>query len=340
MSRSSASSRRSPAATKAKIGTATVDDSLIRTVPGTTTETALSGAISQPVSGANQLTARHDTLIGDGSTGSVGLLCTASTGVVIPISASCIAAADSTIFRGFQHAIYRAATADTYNAGANVNIDYSDLDPSTDVDGPNTSASGGVASGTITLGAHNVNVDPAFVSTDPMNAKAFQLSAASPMIDNGNPVLGAGESTTDLAGNPRVVVGRTGDAAISDIGAFEFQPTVASTQPPAISNLTVKPHKFKVGKGEKKKKRGTLISYTDSQAASATLTIYKVKKHGKLGRVGSFTRSDTAGPNSFRFSGRVGGHKLKPGRYQLQVVSKNANGTSNTATVSFTVKGK
>jgi hypothetical protein len=42
--------------------------------------------------------------------------------------------------------------------------------------------------------------------------------------------------------------------------------------------------------------------------------------------VGSFTHADVAGANRFRFTGRVGGRKLRPGSYRLRAVARNAAG--------------
>ena len=44
-------------------------------------------------------------------------------------------------------------------------------------------------------------------------------------------------------------------------------------------------------------------------------------------RVGSFSHRDLAGRNSFHFTARVGGRKLKPGRYRLAATPR-ANGTT------------
>jgi len=39
---------------------------------------------------------------------------------------------------------------------------------------------------------------------------------------------------------------------------------------------------------------------------------------------GSFSRASTAGLNSFRFTGRLRGKKLRPGRYRLVMVATDA----------------
>ena len=41
--------------------------------------------------------------------------------------------------------------------------------------------------------------------------------------------------------------------------------------------------------------------------------------------------------NRLRFSGRIRGHKLRPGRYRLQAVPKLFGLAGNTLTVSFTI---
>ncbi len=219
-------------------GTVTVDDSLLRTVPGSGSETAV---LADGGGVADQVTARHDTLVGDGSSGSVGVLCSATGTSAGP--GGCSTSLESSIIRGFAHAISRNATGGpktSATASAAVSVDYSDLDPATTLDAGNTtSAGGGTASGSITLGAHDVNVDPAFASTSLAAANAFQLTRISPVIDKGNPTLGSSpaESATDLAGRPRAVAGRAGGAAVSDIGAFEYQPQ-APTVTGSVSPVT------------------------------------------------------------------------------------------------------
>ena len=106
--------------------------------------------------------------------------------------------------------------------------------------------------------------------------------------------------------------------------------------------------------------RGTIISYTDSQAATTTFVVRQpagkgvlsggkcVKpKHGaahgktctRYKTVGSFRHTDLAGKNRFRFTGRVRGRALKPGRYQLLSTPRNSAGESGTShTNNFTIK--
>jgi hypothetical protein len=101
---------------------------------------------------------------------------------------------------------------------------------------------------------------------------------------------------------------------------------------------------------------GTTISYRDSTAATTTFTVLKVVSGHKRGRqcvagsagegqgrctrrvrVGSFRHVDIAGNVRVRFSGRVHGHKLAPGRYLL-VLAPSANGIAGrTVTLPFRI---
>jgi hypothetical protein len=137
-------------------GTLTVDDSLITTTPGPASEEAISDVVTTliPLATTATLKLRHDTLIGDGSSGSSGVTCEASG---LNAAADCETTIDSSVIRGFQHAVVRSAIGSGAAASSHVSIDYSDLDPSGNV---NSNAGGGT--GSIALGAHDLNVNPAF----------------------------------------------------------------------------------------------------------------------------------------------------------------------------------
>ena len=92
---------------------------------------------------------------------------------------------------------------------------------------------------------------------------------------------------------------------------------------------------------------GTTVRYTLNVGASVRFTVVRLLpgRRGKRGRCvkptrenrnarkctrrvrvrGSFTRTGSAGPNRFRFMGRIGGRKLTPGDYRL-VATPTANG--------------
>ncbi len=189
--------------------------------------------------------------------------------------------------------------------------------------------------------------------------------------------FGITPSTTDLAGNPRVVDGNGDCQAVQDKGALELQghgiacpsvPTVAVVPkglppiPPAgITGLKISPSAFfaapsgatisKAG-NKAKKTYGATISYSDSQSATTTLVIGTAavckkppKATGKSARcipikktLGTFTHVSKAGGNKLHFSGRIKGEKLAKGSYTLEAIQTTANGRQLIA-IGFKIKG-
>jgi hypothetical protein len=168
----------------------------------------------------------------------------------------------------------------------------------------------------------------------------YREAAGSPTIDAGvADQLGA----TDFDGNPRVL------GAAPDIGAFESAPPppVVSLNAGQIQSLGVMPHKFSTANvggaivsARKKAKApiGTTVTYSLSAAATVTFSVERRLPGRKVGKrclkqtkanrtkkrcsrfqpvKGSFTHSGQAGPNRFKFSGRLNGKALKPGGYRL-----------------------
>jgi hypothetical protein len=80
--------------------------------------------------------------------------------------------------------------------------------------------------------------DPLFLAPATGTGGDFHLRAASPLIDAGDPAAPAGESTTDFSGLPRVVHGRR------DVGAYEYQPLVASATQSATTAVAGTPVSF------------------------------------------------------------------------------------------------
>ena len=118
--------------------------------------------------------------------------------------------------------------------------------------------------------------------------------------------FGITPSTTDLAGNPRVVDGNGDCAAVQDKGALELQghsATCPSPPPPTpplakaalgvLTHLQISPSSFfaapsgaTISKASKKAKKtyGASVSYSDSQAATTTFTVLSEipgRKQGK-----------------------------------------------------------
>jgi hypothetical protein len=74
---------------------------------------------------------------------------------------------------------------------------------------------------------------------------------------------------------------------------------------------------------------GTQVRYKLSEAAIAHFRVQRLKG-GRYVRVrGGFTHASKAGANRFKFTGRLGGRKLKPGRYRLVEVAVDAAGNKS-----------
>ncbi len=128
---------------------------------------------------------------------------------------------------------------------------------------------------------------------------------------------------------------------------------------PSISSLTLSATRFRaassgpsVTAARRRAPIGTTISWSDGAAATATFAVQRPatgrKSNGRCVRptranrshrrctrwvtVGRFKHTDSAGTNSLRFSGRVNGHKLRPGRYRLSVNARIGRGTPSAAT--------
>ena len=207
---------------------------------------------------------------------------------------------------------------------------------------------------------------------------AYQLNPSSTAVDSipaGAIALPFGftPSSTDLAGNPRVWPGRGDCTALQDKGALELQGHAAGTcavqvpaltPSPAISDLTISPRAFfaapsgPTAAAARKRQYGAKVSYRDSQLATTTFAVLREsagRRQGKACRrpsrknrhaghctiltiVGSFTRADRAGADSFHFSGRIKARRLAPAVYELQAVPHDAAGTGKATIRAFTIR--
>jgi hypothetical protein len=125
-----------------------------------------------------------------------------------------------------------------------------------------------------------------------------------------------------------VATGSGGSAAGADL---TFTTAPAGAPKPVLSKFKIVPTTFAVGKGAR-------VSYSLSRAATVTFQVRRLlpgvragkrcvartRKHPRGQRCtrlvpvkGSIKRPSTAGANTFKFMGRIGGHALSPGRYRL-----------------------
>lgn len=97
---------------------------------------------------------------------------------------------------------------------------------------------------------------------------------------------------------------------------------------PAISRLRVEPRALR-----RSSRKGVKVSYYDTQASTTTFTVLRRTRGGGKKVVGSFSRTDRAGANSFRYKGRG----LAPGSYRLRAVPRHGTETGASVPASFRV---
>ncbi|WP_028057431.1 choice-of-anchor Q domain-containing protein [Candidatus Solirubrobacter pratensis] len=302
-----------------------------------------------PLAGSREapaaITLDHDTIVGDDTFSSSGLYAGggSANGRIASVTMR------NSILRGFTASLLRFVAAGS--GGSTVTTSYSDYAPTTKTIG---SGPGG-----FTQGAGNVDADPAFASAA---GGDYRLTASSPAIDAGDPAgLLGNEPGVDLAGLPRIVLGNAGCAVRSDMGAFEFQATGLCTSPPppappapaatppadvtapVLSRLTASPSRFRPAPaGKAVRKRGTTLRFSLTEAANVKLAIVRIvagrksggrcRAHGSGPRcttskqLGTLAVSGKAGANALAFTGRVRGHALPAGAYQVVATAGDAAG--------------
>jgi inosine-uridine nucleoside N-ribohydrolase len=148
-------------------------------------------------------------------------------------------------------------------------------------------------------------------------------------------------------------------------------PPVSSGRPKVplslITRLSLRPSVFVAApsgpsavRSVSERKYGTVLSYRDSQPAITSIRLLKSvlghrrgkscvkgagsKTHAKrcfvLVSIGYFTHQDVAGMNRFRFTGRIHGHRLAPGDYELEMVPHNVAGNGTMRSKSFRIVRK
>jgi hypothetical protein len=143
----------------------------------------------------------------------------------------------------------------------------------------------------------------------------------------------------------------------SQTGLKPFGSDVFDAGPPVLARLAVKPVKLLAATAAAGK--GATISYTLSQPARVAFRVdralagrrsrgkcRKPTRRNRRGRPcprykrlrGGFERNAVLGANSLRFNGRLGGKRLKAGRYRLVAVASGFAGDSRRATRAFRVK--
>ena len=177
-------------------------------------------------------------------------------------------------------------------------------------------------------------------------------------------------TVTDQAGCSLAFV-FTGQTASCN-GSAKARASQTITVPPVtVGKETISPRAFPAkpsgpsalaAKRKRKRSYGAKVTYTLNEAASVRFTVQRRSdgrkvRHGKKTTCdrptkrnrkkhrcaryttlkGSFTRAGLAGTNRFRFTGRLRGKRLRPGKYRL-VATPTANGTTGrAATANFRI---
>jgi hypothetical protein len=169
--------------------------------------------------------------------------------------------------------------------------------------------------------------DPRFV--DPTRrgsdaAPGFRLAADSPALGFAAPI--PADATTDYFGTPI-------DRSVPpDIGFDQAGTPTPSGIP--IGRLRIGPRAFKAlrGRGPTLVRRGKTaarIRFTSSGEHRVTFGVYARREQERGRLVGVFRASAEPGRNSLRFTGRVDGRPLKPGRYMLDAsIAEEDQGTA------------
>jgi hypothetical protein len=148
-----------------------------------------------------------------------------------------------------------------------------------------------------------------------------------------------GDETQDQCPRQKTTQGPCDDTKPVTTG-LKFRPTAFAPLSRGDSVVAAK---------KRKAKRGSTVRYKLSEAAAVVFTVErKVKGRRKGSRCvtkrkrgkrctrykavkGSFTQSGKAGANSFKFSGRINGKKLKRGSYRLTATSTDVAGNRGVA---------
>ncbi len=134
-------------------------------------------------------------------------------------------------------------------------------------------------------------------------------------------------------------------------GAAVHNVTVVALTVPTISRVSMTNARFRVASGSTavtaKLPRGTSFRFTLKAPAKVTIALCaaaSAKSDARRQRcprarnAGTLTRPKLqAGPNTIKFSGRIGKRALRPGAYRATLSARNAKGTSKPVAVKFAV---
>ena len=182
----------------------------------------------------------------------------------------------------------------------------------------------------------------------PNDRDAFPLDKKESVDSDGDGIGDNKDTDDDNDGSPDAVEARRGtDSKRADTdGDGVNDPddpcpltpgtSCSDTIPPVVAKLALRPSKFETGS-----KHGTRVSFRLSEPATVQLRVLRVVGPRRPPVSGVIERDATGGTNLVKFTGRIGGRDLKPGRYVLAVTAKDRSGNaaSQAPRARFTVLG-
>jgi hypothetical protein len=170
-----------------------------------------------------------------------------------------------------------------------------------------------------------------------------------PVAGGGGAGSAGGAGSVSGAGAPGGGSGGSGGAVLAAVDAETLSPRAFSAYPRGPSALAAKRRRY-----------GTQVRYTLNEAAVVRFTVVQPEpgrsSHGRCAKPtkanrrargctrtvtlrGSFTRSGVAGVNSFRFTGRLQGRRLKRGKYELVATPSAGGKTGRAKSAPFQITG-
>ena len=123
--------------------------------------------------------------------------------------------------------------------------------------------------------------------------------------------------------------------ALSFAGADQTftTPMLVDRTPPGLTALSISPARFSA-------RRLVSIRVRASESVTIEFSVQRAAAHGRWATArGTFTAAGHTGANQLRFTGRIGGRLLTPGRYRLVAVARDRAGNRSAALrTGFTIR--
>jgi hypothetical protein len=210
---------------------------------------------------------------------------------------------------------------------------------------------------TVPIGCTDVNLDPitSTVAAGPAHGTVGAIDQAAGTVLY-TPAAG-------YIGPDSFTVQASDGTLTSGTGTVTIAVSPGSTPTPVLTGLALRPSSFRPAPSgasiaTAKRRTGTTVSYSDSLSSQTTFTISRTQPGVRSGKrcihkprhpargqkactrtltLGTFSRADKAGANTFHFTGRVNGRALKLGTYALTAQPRAGGKVGKAASAGFHV---